>query len=111
MALTGAKACKCNSDSCDTTYNIPIFTPAHINSTYKHPPAQVEIGRVGASTRADAASARAPGATAAAQRTEMRGDNIYNTMYGHMENCGKMGDRGRVGTVVRFVRESGLLEI
>ena len=32
-ALTGTKACKCNSESCNITRNIPISIPARINST------------------------------------------------------------------------------
>ena len=84
-ALTGAKACKCSNDSCNNTRIIPVSTPAHINSTYKHPPAQGESG--------------APGATAVARRTEMRDDHIYSITYGHREICGKLDDRDRA---VRF---------
>ncbi len=121
-ALTGAKACKCSNDSCNNTRLIPVSNPAHINSTYKHPPAQGEIGRIGASSssRAGAADAGAPGATAVARRTEMRDDNIHSTTYGHREICGKFDDRdrgvrfdSRIGTVgdlrsgVSSVRDSG----
>ena len=90
-ALTGAKACKCKSESCNITRNIFISTPARINSTYKHPPAQGEIGRVGsASIRGRGVT----GATATAQRTEMRGDDMNMICtYGHRKICGKMGDQ------------------
>ena len=73
-----------------------------------HPPAQGEIDRVGsASIRGRGVT----GATATAQRTEMRGDDIHMICtYGHREICGKMGDQSRVGAVVRFDSRIGIVE-
>ena len=53
------------------------------------------------------ADAGVPGATAAAQRTEMRGDDINMIRtYGHREISRKMGDRDRV---VRFDSRIGIV--
>ena len=87
--------------------------PAHINSTYKHPPAQGDIVGAGGGVN----SAKAATTSSETQRTEMRADHIHSITYGHRdrENCGTMGDRSQVGIAVRFdlgnsgVRDSGSL--